>query len=337
LHKLISDEGFVGNFHSIDGREVCEFLDIYPQIRRSFPQLIGLADLDKIINKDLYERSMAFVSDIQPKLATFLATGQYFTALGVLSKNHFAVLDGPPETGKTFIGAALSLAYASDGFEIYDIKEPNDIFKIFDATTKQVFFADDAIGSITFEPSLGNDWSRQLVSILNKLDKKHKLIWTARRYILQEAMERTKLTELIDNFPGIHEVLVSVGDLTLMEKALILYNHVKHAKVSPAARNIIKDKASFISNHPNYTPERIRQLACFLLPQIEGNYTKPLSITWSLQIDNFLKDPSDRFRRVYNEAIGHSEKMMLMTLLDLGKKVSREELEREYERRISTI
>ena len=58
LEDLISNAGFKGNFHSIDGREVCEFLDIYPDIRRAFPQLIGLADVERILNKDLYNRSV---------------------------------------------------------------------------------------------------------------------------------------------------------------------------------------------------------------------------------------------------------------------------------------
>ncbi len=35
----------LGHFHAIDGHEVCEFLTIYPDIRRSYPQLLGLADL----------------------------------------------------------------------------------------------------------------------------------------------------------------------------------------------------------------------------------------------------------------------------------------------------
>jgi hypothetical protein len=223
ISTVISHAGFKGNFHSIDGREVCEFLDMYPQVRRSFPQLIGLADVDMVINKDLYNRSEAFVSNWQPKLITFVATSQYFKALDILQRYHFVVIDGPPESGKSFIGATITLAYSCEEFEIFYVQKPEEIFRAYNVSHKQLYFADDAVGTINFNPNLGDHWSRELSGILRKLDKHHKLIWTARHYILQEAIDRTKLREHIDNFPGIHEVLVEVGDLKLLEKALILY------------------------------------------------------------------------------------------------------------------
>lgn len=272
LKNVIMEAGFKGNFHSIDGREVCEFLDIYPHIRYSFPQLIGLADLDKIINKELYNRSEAFVADLQPKLSVFVATDRYFKAHEILRKHHFVVLDGPPESGKSFIGAAITLSYATKGFEVFYPQKPEEIYKVYDFSNKQVYFADDAVGSITFNPNLGDFWGRELPGIIHKLDKHHKLIWTARKYILQEALDRTKLGEHIDNFPGIHEVLVEVSDFKLLEKALILYNHAKHANLSGDAIELIKKNADYISNHPNYTPERIRQLIQLILSGVKKNY-----------------------------------------------------------------
>lgn len=337
LGSIISNAGFKGNFHTIEGREICEFLDIYPQIRTSFPQLIALADIEKIINKDLYARSEAFVSDLQPKLNVFVATSQYFKAHDILRKHNFVVLDGPPESGKSFIGAAITLAYACKEFEIFYIREPQEVFRAFSVSHKQLYFADDAVGTITFNPNLGDYWSRELSGILRKLDKQHKLIWTARHYILQEAIDRTKLTELIDNFPGIHEVLVEVGDLTLLEKALILYNHAKQSELSDEAKKLIKEQAIFISEHPNFSPERIRQLVGLVLSEIKGRLSKEEKQRWVQRIDKFLRNPSERFYKAYQEALGPSERLMLLTLLDLGSYTTEDMLRSEYERRISTI
>lgn len=336
LKDLISKAGFKGNFHSIDGREVCEFLDIYPDIRRAFPQLIGLADVEKILNKDLYNRSEAFVSQWQPELSKFVAVGQYFKALDIVRRHHFVVLDGPPETGKSFIGAAITLAYACDGFEIFYIQKPEEIFRAYQATKKQLHFADDAVGTIQFDPSLGNYWSRELPGIFGKLDKQHKLIWTSRSYILQEAIARTKLREHIDNFPGIHEVLVDVGNFDITEKALILYNHAKNSALSENVRQLIKEQASFICQHPNFTPERIRQIVQLVLPEIEEKESKIGEQELNEKLDGFLNNPSERFQRAYEE-LGSSEKIMLMTLLNLGSHVNKTELKKEYEKRISNI
>lgn len=336
LEDLISNAGFKGNFHSIDGREVCEFLDIYPDIRLAFPQLIGLADVEKILNKDLYNRSEAFVSQWQPELSKFVAVKQYFNALDIIRKHNFVVLDGPPETGKSFIGAAITLAYTCNGFEIFYIQKPEEIFRAFRATKKQLYFADDAIGTIQFDPSLGNYWSRELPGVFRKLDRLHKLIWTSRSYILQEAISRTKFREHIDNFPGIHEIVVDVGNFTVTEKALILYNHAKNSSLSEKFREFIKEQASFICHHPNFTPERIRQIVQLVLPEIEEKESKIGKQELFEKLNSFLKNPSERFQRAYEE-LGPSEKIMLMTLLDLGSNVNKTELKKEYEKRVSNI
>lgn len=336
LRDLISNAGFKGNFHCIDGHEVCEFLDIYPKIRRAFPQLIGLADIERILNRDLYTRSEAFVSQWKVRLSKFVSVNQYFKALELIRRHHFVVLDGPPEAGKSFIGAAITLAYASEGFEIFSIQSPHEIFQVYNARQKQLYFADDAVGTIQFDPTLGNYWSRELPNILYKLDRKHKLIWTARSYILQEAVAETKLREHIDDFPGVYDVLIEIGDFTLLEKALILYNHVKNSKVSEEARELIKERAQFICTHPNYTPERIRQLVEFVLSQIEEELTSTEKQRWLEEIDRFLKNPSERFQKAY-EKLGSSEKTMLLTILDLGTRVEENKLKKEYEKRVSTI
>jgi len=337
LEGTIRDAGYAGNFASIDGREVCQFLDLFPDVRRSFPQLIGLADIDMIINRDLYERSRAFVSNIQPQLVTFVATEPYFKARQVLREHHFVVLDGPPEHGKTFVGAAITLSRACEGFQVFDLRRPNEVFRGYDATAKQVYFADDAVGAIEFNPHVGDQWSRDLPCILRKLDSRHKLVWTSRSYILQEAIDRTKLREQIEGFPGIHEVLVEVSALTEIEKALILYNHAKHARLRGTAKNFIKRNATTIVNHENYTPERVRQLFLLLVPEITGRSSRKKEREWDSNLQSFMDNPSERYERVYKEALGSSERLLLMLLLSMGGEADSKHLCEEYERALVAL
>jgi hypothetical protein len=159
LETLVREAGFRGNYCAIDGKEVCQFLDLFPQVRRSYPQLLGLADLDGILNRELYVRSEAYVQQWQPRLATFVRTAAYEEALTTLRSHHFVVLDGPPEAGKSTIAAALALLHAADGFEVIDIRSPEQIFKIYDPGRSQLFVADDAVGS-ELSPSL--DWVKRL-------------------------------------------------------------------------------------------------------------------------------------------------------------------------------
>jgi hypothetical protein len=169
--------GFEGNFAIVDGKEICQFLDIYGDIRKSYPQLLGLADLDVIVNRDLYARSQAYMEAWQPALATYVQTEAHTKAMSLLRKKHFIVLDGPPEAGKTTIAAALALIHAADGFEIIDVRSSNDMFRISDEKAsktrkeqrRRLFIADDAIGSISLVAARADEWSRDLPGILRQL------------------------------------------------------------------------------------------------------------------------------------------------------------------------
>jgi hypothetical protein len=336
LKAIAKKATFKGNFCSIDGKETCQFLDLFPQVRRSYPQLLGLADLDKIVNHELYERSEAYVQQWQPRLATFVCMPQYSHAITTLKNHHFVVLDGPPETGKSTIAAALTLMYATEGFEVIDVRDPGQVFKVYNQGDSQLFVADDAVGSISFDPSLTDQWSRDLPGILKKLNAKHLLIWTARKYVLEEAISDSRLGEAINDFPGASEVLVEVGKLPSLQKAEILYNHAKQAPLSEAARTLIREHASEIAGHPDFTPERIRQLVENVLPRVDGaSQLKAKTLTWR-DVQEFLENPGVRWVQAYSK-LNRSEQILLTAMLDLNTPASSEELRRAYELRCAEL
>ena len=340
LKALATTSGFAGNFASVDGKEVCQFLDMYGEIRKSYPQLLGLADLDVIINRDLYSRSQAYLQHWQPKLATYVQTEAHQKALSLLKKKHFIVLDGPPEAGKTTIAAALALIHATDGFEVIDVRASNDVFRASDEKSsdpgsehkKRLFVADDAIGSISLVAAQADEWSRDLPGILRQLDSNRLLVWTARRYILEEALATSRLKEAAAEFPRPHEVLVDVGSLSTMQKAEILYNHAKQAGLSNEQRELVRTHAMQIINHPNFTPLRISQLFTLVLkPKVEDSQN--MTAGWE-QVRQFLKNPGERWIQAFR-ALSQSEQTLLSATLDFEGPVLSRALQASYELRVS--
>ena len=81
-------------------------------------------------------------------------------------------------------------------------------------------------------------------------------------------------------------MVVEVGDLTQLEKAEILYNHAKRARLATAHRSLIRRLAVTIVPHPNFTPERIRQL----IEQL-GDSSSSGERWTSAQVSQFLTNP----------------------------------------------
>jgi Novel STAND NTPase 3 len=333
LHDRAEACGFKGEFAVIDGKEVCQFLDIYPNIRRSYPQLLGLVDLDRIVHRGLYTRSKAYVELWQPRLATYVLVEAHKEAIDVLNRRRFAVLDGPPEVGKTTIAAALALIHAAEGFEVLDVRRSEDFFSGYNPEQAQFFVADDAIGSVSFDPGLADNWARDLPGIVAKLDSKHMLIWTARRYILEEAVTESKLAESVSQFPGPHEVVVEVGKLTPLEKAEILYNHAKGSELGQEPREFIRRNAVNIVYHQGFTPERVRQLVEVILAPRGTVATSSAPLTWA-ELNSFLSNPGDRWTKAYR-AISSSERDLLVSMLDFDFRARIQELEGAYTARAS--
>lgn len=340
LNEVVVSSGFKGNFASVDGKEICQFLDIHNDIRKSYPQLLGLADLDVIVNRDLYARSQAYLEVWQPMLATYVQTEAHTKAMSLLKKKHFIVLDGPPEAGKSTIAGALALIHAADGFEIIDVRSSNDVFRAPDEKDakkkkeekRRLFVADDAIGSISLEPARADEWSRDLPGILRKLSKNRLLVWTARRYILEEALGTSRLREAEAEFPRPHEVLVEVGKLTSMQKAEILYNHAKHANLSVGHRDLIRTYANNIINHPNFSPLRIRELTSVVLKQSPEDPQAP-TLTWQAVCD-FLNNPGETWIQAFRK-LSQSEQILISAMLDFDGPTAERALRASYERHIS--
>jgi len=339
INKTVAACGFKGNFAAVDGKEICQFLDIYGDIRKSYPQLLGLADLEVIVNRDLYARSQAYLHDWQPKLATYVQTEAHAKALSLLKKEHFIVLDGPPEAGKTTIAAALALIHAADGFEVIDVRSSNDVFRASDEIgtnkkkeKKRFFIADDAIGSISLVPAQADEWSRDLPGILRKLSKNRLLVWTARRYILEEALATSRLRDAAAEFPRPHEITVEVGKLTTMQKAEILYNHAKQGDLSAEHRSLIRTHAIEIATHPNFTPLRVKDLISVVLKPASDK-SKAQAITWEA-VEKFLNDPGDRWIKAFRK-LSQSEQTLLSAMLDHEGPIVERDLRAGYETRAS--
>jgi hypothetical protein len=121
-----------------------------------------------------------------------------------------------------------------------DVERAQRLARVFDASNRQVFVADDAFGSTEYRPDAAERWAQSLGRLLTMLDSDHWLIWTSRPAPLKAGLRRVQREHHSERFPAPGEVLVDASDLDLAEKTLILFRHAKARGATRAARDLVR-------------------------------------------------------------------------------------------------
>jgi hypothetical protein len=321
--------------HCLGGNDICDLLDANPTLKRSFPQLLSLQDLDvllaNVVNRDVVERSSAAISYARDLPAVFVPTDAYAQAWEVLKKHHFVVLEGPPEMGKSAIAWMVAFAQLANSWEAIVCDDPRDFFRSLRADSSQIFIADDAFGRTEYDPSRGARWEAQLHRVFARLGNKTWLIWTSRKHILERARKQMDVQGTAHRFPQPGEVLVSAGRLTVRDKALILYRHSKHTLSGADARNFVKKHAVQIVSNDAFTPERIRLFISDGVPQLlldARGQDDPKAL--AERISKEIQNPTDRMRKCFH-ALQLKHQWMLLALLESEHYCTTEELLSRYQ------
>ena len=323
--------------HSLGGQDVCDLLDMHPNARRGFPQLLGLRDLTVLIEtavrREIIERSRAAIDEAKDLLPVFVPVGAYQRAIDKVHRYHFAVLEGPPEMGKTAIARMIGMAQLLSQWETLECRVPDDFFGSYRSQDKQMFIADDAFGRTEYDPSRVAQWEQDLGKILSRLDRRHWLLWTSRKHLLERARRTMDLQGSAGRFPEPGEVVVDASFLTVAEKALILYRHAKAANLNQQVISLIGQNARLIVNQSAFTPERIRRFVKEDAPKLVGIRTDEAKGKQELRglVQQAIQNPTKRMRRSY-EALPPSHKWLLLALLDAGTSCDTNELAASFAR-----
>ncbi len=300
----------------VGGRELSACLDRHASVRMAMPSVLGLRDLTPLIAAGVRARSSLDVERAQALARVFWPTRAYQRARAVLATHRFVVLCGPPEMGKTAIAQMIALAQMSDGWEVHECNNPEQLWRAFEANRRQVFVADDAFGSTEYRPDAAERWARALGQLLAMLDHDHWLIWTSRPAPLKAALRRVQRERGSERFPAPGEVLVDAGDLDLAEKTLILFRHAKARGAGGAARRVLRSTALPIVEHPHFTPERIRR---FVSDRLEVLVQLAFEEGfWHAReaVERELASPTEAMRTSYR-ALEPEHRELLIALLDV--------------------
>lgn len=316
--------------------DIAAMLDRQPQVRLSYPQILGLRDLEALLKQsaaaDVINRSTLTLESAARLAQVFVPTGAYAQAISLLSAGGFAVLTGPPEMGKTATARIIALARYTAGWEAYECRGPDDLFKVYRRDASQIFVADDAFGSTEYRPDIAEEWAAVLDRIIDSADYRHAVIWTSRPAPLKEGLRQLHLQGSARTFPKPAEVQVDASRLSIAEKAQMLYRHTKAANLPKEATAVIRSRAVSIVYSEHFTPLRIERFVREDFPRIMAAPSGKRSALIEEAIETGMQTPTQAMRTSY-EALDEELQAVLIGMLNHpGNDVSLDALGVEAER-----
>jgi len=245
----------------LDGRWICQQIESRPDLRRYVPRVYGLGDLGRILDDRRLRQAEALLARLRPDLATFVPTGAYRRAADAVADHGFVLLLGEPACGKTTIASTLALA-ALDNWRcgVRRVDSAEELVAAWDPDDPdQLFWVDDAFGSIRHDPALTDGWTRRMDQIMTAIDRGARVVLTSRDYIYRDA--RVYLKEYAHTRLRERQVVVDVTELTAEERRQILYNHLKAGDQTAATLLRWRRHLSAAADVDRFQPEVARRLA----------------------------------------------------------------------------
>lgn len=243
----------------------------------------------RIINNAIKGRSEFELEQIRNKSYKYIQTENHTIALNILKEKNVLLISGEPGIGKTTLAENLCLFFASKDFEFIDIEESlSEAENIYTPGKKQIFYFDDFLGSNYFE-AIENKKDSHIVKFIYRIknDKTKRLILTSRTNILNSGVMHS--TSFSNSNIKKNEYMLTIGKLTAIDRAKILYNHIWFCNLTEEfIDEYYKDKRYMnVIRHKNFNPRLIE-----FITDIERISTVKSSDYWNY-IVNTLENPKD--------------------------------------------
>lgn len=295
--------------------------------------------LNELHNDEIFVDCDVLMADAEVKQHRFVRTAVFDKALDILEKGRTLCIIGDPGVGKTITSQMLVLHYAAEGYRVRYTTEVTDLNSLkrnlqADKDAKEVILLDDCFGQAYFE--MKSSQSTELVSLIryvrhhtNKL-----LILNSRITIFQEAKARQRILNDSLEQKEFQVHVLDMNQMSLEEKAKILYNHLAFSGIPKAYfRNIQKDKHyQAIVRHPNYNP-RIIEYVCS-----PSRYETVQAHQFFDFIYRHLRNPQQIWADEYDDRLQATDRILLQTIYSMTKTtVSADLVHRCFVRRLAEL
>lgn len=284
--------------------------------------------LDVVYSNAIKGRSESTLKDINANTHKYAVTQNHRKGFGILEKNNVVIITGEPGIGKTTLADNLALHYIAKGYEFCDIEEniseAESVYR--EKEGKEIlFYCDDFLGSNLYE-AINNKRDSHIAKFISRVskDSTKKFILTSRTNILNKAFSLShnfQNSNIRDN-----EFLLKVNNLTPLDKAHILYNHIYYSKLDKDYIDEIYRNKRYrdIISHKNFNPRIIE----FITDNNRAGNIKPKDY-WQFISDN-LANPQRIWAGYFQNQTDDCVRAMTFLTVYNGGKILEDDLRRAY-------
>jgi len=275
-----------------------DLLKDYPDIEKQHYKLwlTSTKVLEHLINKGVYNLSKFTLEDARKKLKKYTKTASHEIAMKKLLDEHCVIITGEPGVGKTTLAQQLCNEIVSKGYQFFDVDHNIDeAFQVYSENEKQIFYYDDFLGSNYLEAFENNKDSKivKFINAISSRDNNHKLfILTSRASIFSQGLIRSD--KFSNNNVESNGFILNINALTLLDKALILYNHIYHSGLDDVYKTSFFEDEFYLKiiKHQNFNPRLIEFITC----------TKRIKHVDSKHYTEHIKNSLDDPRQIWSHA-----------------------------------
>ena len=273
--------------------------------------------LDQIYNNNIFIDSEVLLYDIKNQVKLFVNTSAYEKALDCLKKSRILFLTGEPGVGKTITSKMLIMNHAAEGYKVRyttDGLNLSDLKKSLSQNKeeKEIILLDDCFGQIYF--NMKETQANQVVSLIKyvSINPNKILILNSRVTIFSEAKQQSLQLVKSLNTEEIKVNIIDMNQISILEKAKILYNHIYFYDVPKQLVEVIKEDKNYLKiiEHKNYSPRIIE----FICNSEYDNFNKEECLKY---IMNKLDNPSDIWEDEYERKLSKIDRLLITTIYSL--------------------
>lgn len=334
--QLINDLfPYVQNSTDIYGRDdLNALLAKHPDIERNHYKLWICSSevLETILHYDILGRTKDRLRQLRDLQAKYVITSNHNRALDLLDSKHAAIITGEPGIGKTTLANSLCLAYAAQSFQPIFLEESvTEAESVYREEERQLFYFDDFLGS-NYLAALNNDSDSHIVNFVSRVqrDPTKRLILTSRTNIMKQGWRLTDRFAASNMDRNNIELLIS--DLTDLDKARILYNHIWFGGLTEEFIDQIYANKRYrkIIKHKNFNPRLIG-----FITDPERFPDLPASEYWKY-VSSMLDNPYDIWRTAFDSQLDDMGRTLVLLVVFNGSRILEDTLKKAYNRMLQS-